>query len=302
MQNISNQIKRVAKKLFLFVFIILSFSVFFRLSGGMTIEHSKNADIVTTSSDSAIFAQILNKFGYKDLSINEYITEIGKFFIGTPYTSSTLDIDDNERLVINLSEMDCVTFVEYVTAFALCFSNKEYDFDSFIQKLTLIRYKSGIIDGYSSRLHYFSDWLFDNTQKGIITIVSELIGNAQFDCYVNFMTTNPSFYKQLTNTSQISLMKTIEASISSYSMKYITKNYFKTAESEILDGDIIALTTSIKGLDVSHVGLAVIIKGRVHLLHASSTSKKVEITTIPFDDYLQKRTNVTGVLVGRLKK
>ena len=252
-------------------------------------------------AQSDIFDKLSKDFYNKDLSVNEYITSIGKFFIGTPYIASTLEINDAEKLVINLNGMDCVTFVEYVTALALCFSQKEYDFGCFVEKLILIRYKSGIIAGYPSRLHYFTDWLQDNSQKGIISIVSNRIGNAEFDNKVDFMTSNYHLYKQLKDTALFGQMKDIEAAVSAYSMKYITKDHIKNIENEIFDGDIIALATSIKGLDISHVGFAVWQNGKLHFLHASTTNKKVEITASPLIDYLQKRTGVTGILVGRIK-
>ena len=57
----------------------------------------------------------------------------------------------------------------------------------------------------------------------------------------------------------------------------------------IQTGDIIALATSINGLDVTHTGIAIREKdGRIHLLHASTSSMEVEITKVPLVDYLKK--------------
>lgn len=41
-----------------------------------------------------------------------------------------------------------------------------------------------------------------------------------------------------------------------------------------MNGDIIAFTTSVKGLDITHVGIAEYIRGKLHLLHTSSTEKE----------------------------
>jgi hypothetical protein len=198
--------------------------------------------------------------------------------------------------------MDCTTFVEYVTALALCFSAQKYDFGDFVEMLAILRYRSGKIDGYTSRLHYFSEWLQDNKKKGIITIVSDNIGNDRFDNKVDFITSNPRLYKPLTDTVLIGQIKIIEADISSWTMKYITKDNMQNIENKIYHGDIIALASSIKGLDISHVGFAIRKNGRLHLLHASSLNKKVEISSVPLDDYLNKHFNYSGILVGRVRK
>jgi len=258
------------------------------------------AEIVTTYEDSLIFDNLVATFRNKEMSLNEYIISIAHFFIGTPYVSSTLEIDGEEWLVVNLREVDCITFVEYVAALSLCFAKKQYDFNNFTEMLMFLRYQSGKIDGYQSRLHYFSDWLIDNQNKGIVEIVSNRIGNATFDNKVNFMTSNAHLYRQLSDSTIIEQLKTVETRISSYSMKYITKDNIKNIENEINNGDIIAFATSIKGLDISHIGFAIFKNGQLFLLHASSENKKVEISALSLSDYLEKRKNITGILAGRV--
>jgi hypothetical protein len=264
-------------------------------------------EVVATDEDSLIFEILVNDFRDNELildglPLSEYIIRIGICFLRTPYVASTLEINEDECLVINLREMDCTTFVEYVTALALCFSAQKYDFSDFVNVLTNIRYRSGKIAGYASRLHYFSDWLQDNKIKGIINIVSDNIGNDMFDNKVNFMTSNSHLYKQLVDTTWMGQIKIIEADVSSKTMKYITKDYMKNIENKIYQGDIIALASSIKGLDISHVGFAIRRNGRLHLLHASSLNKKVEISSVPLDNYLNKHFHYSGILIGRVKK
>ena len=40
-------------------------------------------------------------------------------YLGKPYVAHTLEINDEEQLVVNLEEVDCTTFVEYVLAQSL---------------------------------------------------------------------------------------------------------------------------------------------------------------------------------------
>jgi hypothetical protein len=268
----------------------------------INITSKEKIDVDATEEDTLIFKQLINTLPDKILSLREYILHVGIFFIKTPYLSSTLEIEGEERLVINFRSMDCTTFVEYVTALALCFSNKKYEFDDFVKILTYIRYRSGNIDGYISRLHYFSDWLHDNNKKGIIDIVSNNTGDVVFDNTVDFMTSNPRLYKQLSDTFVIEQLKNIETNISTLSMKYITRDHIKNVENKIMDGDIIGFVSSLKGLDISHVGFVIRKSGKLHLLHASSLNKKVEISSLPLDDYLNKNFNYSGIVVGRIKR
>jgi hypothetical protein len=69
----------------------------------------------------------------------------------------------------------------------------------------------------------------------------------------------------------------------------------------IKDGDIIAFTTDIDGLDVSHTGFAIFQNNRLHLLHASTRTNMVEISPVPLDEYLAPLRRVTGILVARVK-
>ncbi len=94
--------------------------------------------------------------------INDVIVEVGKSFIGTDYVSHTLEVDGEERLVINLTGQDCNTFLEYALAFSRNIKQGKTTCNNFENELKLIRYRSGKIDQYPSRLHYFTDWIFNN--------------------------------------------------------------------------------------------------------------------------------------------
>ena len=65
------------------------------------------------------------------------------------------------------------------------------------------------------------------------------------------------------------------------------------------DGDIIAMTTDERGLDVSHTGLAVRIGGQLHFLHASSAAGRVVLSEITLNRYLLAKRSRTGIIVCR---
>jgi len=101
---------------------------------------------------------------YKSL-YGDLIVEIGRLFINKPYKGGTLDNVGKEKMIVNVSAFDCTTFVETVLALARCVADGKISHNQFMRNLKLIRYRQGKINGYSSRLHYFTDWLRDNEQK-----------------------------------------------------------------------------------------------------------------------------------------
>ncbi|TCO06109.1 N-acetylmuramoyl-L-alanine amidase-like domain-containing protein [Natronoflexus pectinivorans] len=261
-------------------------------------------EVYSTLQDTVIFNEVMAEFRLAgDTSGNcaSRIIAVAEFFAGTEYVASTLELEGEERLVVNLRELDCTTFVEYVLAMACCQSSGRLDIDDFYRNLALIRYRHGKPEGYLSRLHYFTEWLKVREKQGSLILISDSIGNEAFNSEVHFMSTNPGFYRQLeANPEYIFPLQRIEGRIAGYSMKYLTKDIIKDKESHINKGDIIAFVTTIEGLDVSHTGFAVHHNGRVHLLHASTRSNKVELTPVPLHEYLAGLPRVSGILIGRV--
>src|SRR5690606_20906657 len=107
--------------------------------------------------------EFISTLDTEEISAN--MVAVGKSFMGIPYVAKTLEVGETESLVVNLQGLDCTTFVENVLAFGLMLRNHKTDFDSYIQYLETIRYKDGKLDGYASRLHYFSEWIANNEKK-----------------------------------------------------------------------------------------------------------------------------------------
>jgi len=234
--------------------------------------------------------------------ISEVVVEIGKSFLKTEYVAHTLEKEGDEQLVINLTGLDCTTFLETSLAFARCIKKGKTSFEDYQNELTFIRYRDGKIDKYPSRLHYFSDWIFNNQQKGIVKDITEEIGGKKIKFDVNFMSENPKYYKQLQeNPEFIAVISKQEKEINSRQYYYIPEDDIEKLESKIQSGDLIALTTSDKGLDIGHVGLAIKMdNGRIHFLHAPLAGSKVQITESPLSDYAKKIKKHTGIIVLRV--
>lgn len=236
--------------------------------------------------------------------INEVIVEIGKTFIGTDYVAHTLEKKDDEQLIINLTGLDCTTFLETTLTFARCIKKGKTSFEDYQKELMFIRYRDGKIDKYPSRLHYFSDWIFNNQQKGIVEDVTKEIGGKPIKFKVDFMSENSDLYKQLKgNPTFIPIIKKQESEINKRQYYYLPENDIEKSESKIKSGDLIALTTSDKGLDIGHVGIAIKMDdGRIHFLHAPLAGKKVQITEMPLSEYTKKIKKHTGIIVLRVNE
>ena len=263
------------------------------------------ATVFSSKADSLRIDSLLNASSERSYKTNsERLLFFAKSFIGTPYKGGTLDAGENETLIVRTDSLDCTTYVETVLALYLSSFKDNPGYDDFSESLIYIRYRGGVIDGYASRLHYFSDWASDNEKKGILREVTQEGEHDVRLCSLNYMTTHSDLYRQLKdNDSLISEISKVEKSWIDYKMPYIPKNVLNSSkdDSPVEDGDIIALTTNISGLDVLHLGFALWIDGRLHLLHASSLHRKVIIDTSIIFDYLKNRNKHTGIRVLRVK-
>jgi hypothetical protein len=233
--------------------------------------------------------------------IGDVIAEVGKSFIGTDYLAHALEKDGDEQLVINLTGLDCTTFLENSLVLARCIKGGDTSFENYQNELQFIRYRGGVIEGYPSRLHYFSDWIFDNMKKGIVKDVTKEIGGKKIKFEINFMSTHPDSYKQLKeNPDFIPVIKNQEKEISCREYYFIPEEELSSKEKFIKNGDLIVITTTVKGLDIGHIGIAVKLEdGRIHLLHAPTDNTKVQISEEPLSDYLMKYKRHSGVIVLR---
>lgn len=208
-----------------------------------------NEDIFKSRIKSFIGLELKNK------PIGDVVVQVGKSFLGTEYIANTLEINpSDEQLVVNLTAFDCVTFVENCLAFARCIKTDKTTFDDFKQSLMKIRYRHGIIDGYTSRLHYFCDWIYDNQIKGYVNDVTRDLGGEVYVKTINFMSTHSNSYKQLSDSSNLAEIRAVEDEINLRTYFYIPKKNIAKISDQLQNGDIIATTTSIPGLDVTHTG------------------------------------------------
>ena len=258
---------------------------------------------MVNAQDRTTFAELIRHFDREKPSLkhpDQLILEIGKFFLGTPYVAGSLETKAGEHLIVNLREFDCVTFAENMVALVRLVRSRQKSFEAFQKFLQKIRYRQGRLQGYSSRLLYFSDWIHDNQKKGIVRDVTAEIWGVPFRKTMNFMTTNPDSYPPLKNPENLRRLKSIERTINKRPLFFVPRSTLSRVESQIKNGDLIAITTDTEGLDVQHVGLALRVRNRIHLLHASSTVGKVVLSKPTLYRYLMQSRARSGIMVARV--
>lgn len=255
----------------------------------------------TDFRDRKIFAALTRTFTReKANTAGEWIIRLGLHFLGAPYAAGTLEKEGPETLVINLRQFDCLTFLENIIALTQLFLSDHVSFERYRETLEIIRYRQGRLNGYASRLHYFTDWLFDNERKGIVKNISRIPCGQPFSKKINFMTEHPDHYPALKDRDVYRQIRAIERRIQQRVCHYVPRASLKKIENRIVDGDLIAVTTRTEGLDVTHVGIAVHVRHGIHFLHASSLAGSVIISTEPLERYLARSMDRSGIMVARV--
>ena len=237
------------------------------------------------------------------------IVRLGASFVGTAYIPATLEVPGPERLVVNLRALDCVTFVENMIAMTRfirrdgvrLLADPAAARAKYEEYLRDLRYRGGTLDGYASRLHYFSEWLADNESRGAIRQLSHKLGGTLDHEPIDFMSTHAGAYRQLGEPGVRDAIAEVEHRLNAGPGRwYIPKDRIASIAGKIRDGDIIAATSTVAGLDVAHTGFALWQHGKLHLLHAPLVGKSVEISRLPLAKRIQGIRTQDGIMVGRL--
>lgn len=273
----------------------------------VTAAHTWAAGPQYTRQDSLKAVQLMKNAASQPSGTN-LIIYIAEQLKGIPYVAHTLEPNNNERLIINLRQLDCTTFVEQVAALYLCVKERKTTFADYCKMLQKLRYEGGAEPHYTKRLHYYSSWIED---KKSMDICKEMQSpNPPFTkvqrLSLNWMTTHVNDYRMLKNNpSWVPQIRKMEQKMEGRQYRYIPKEQIKNTRllrNTIKDGDIIAIITNKKGLDTQHLGFALWHKDGLHLLNASSIHKKVIDEPMTLRTYLYKHPSMPGVRIIRLTK
>ena len=270
---------------------------------GILLVQSVTAQTTYLRADSVKICQLLAQSNRETTTL-----WLARQFLGVPYVAHTLEVNDDERLVVNTRQLDCTTLVETVTALKLCTQLGKKKWSDYLYTLSQLRYRQGRLNGYPSRLHYFSDWIRDKVKMQLVTDIQQ--PNPPFTAVqtvsVNYMSTHPDAYKALkSNPTLVPEIRAQEQSLTGLKVRYIAKRQLRNSASlrkVVKDGDILAITCNKKGLDIAHLGFAVWRKDGLHLLNASMLHKKVVEESMTLWQYMQKHKTFTGIRVIRIKE
>lgn len=233
----------------------------------------------------------------------KYIEFFARKLQKTPYATGTLEADQ-ELLTINMSEFDCTTFVETVIALTRTALNDTADVDDFVANLRNIRYRGGVVGDYTSRLHYMSDWIADNAERGNFYEATEKFARCDYQTIkLDYISTHSRSYKPIDKDPQLlNKILEVEKKYNNYRYAYIPKKAVASpaVQQWLQSGDIVLFTTSTRGLDVMHMGIITIEHGMPYLIHASSKTRCVVREKQSLYDYMTANSKITGLRVVRL--
>jgi hypothetical protein len=263
-----------------------------------------------TERDWQILREKLTEFwalGLDTIPLGDAVARIGASFVGTPYAPGTLELAGPEAVVVNLEEMDCVTLVENSLALARFLRRAEPGIleadlrtrELYRDLLRQMRYRRGRVEGYPSRLHYFSDWIRDNQARGLVKEVTRELGGVEDLRAIDYMSTHPEAYRQLANPANLAAIRDAETRLSLQVRYRIPQEEIATWTAWIRNGDIIAVTSNVEGLDVAHTGLAFWKDDHLHLLHAPLVGEAVEVSDLPLAERIVRLESQDGIRVVR---
>ena len=201
--------------------------------------------------------------------------------------ASTLE-ETPEQLRVFLDKTDCILFVEMCSCFALTVKSDKPSYELLCENIQNMRYRKGVVDGYASRIHYTSEWILQNTARGILNEYTQDLGE-EYEQKFFFMTSHRERYKQLADTTQFIKIQEVEQYLNTKApYYYISQERLRKPEvmSQIHSGDIVCFVSKQgNGIDIAHVAIAYEVEGEMHFIHASYGAKKVIVEPKTLADY-----------------
>ena len=247
------------------------------------------------------FQAILDDAVAQDVASREYgeiVQWVGEQLIGRPYVAGMLDAPASETLVVDLTAFDCVLYIENVLSLSHAIATGQASYQTYADGVRTLRYRDGTLDGYCSRLHYFSDWIRDNERRGALQNVTQAIGGEPFEKRLTFMGEHRDAYPKLASDSTYACILDMETSLADAALFYVPQSRISGVYDSLRPGDIIATATSIGGLDVTHTGFVHKTAAHTGFMHASLSSNAVKISD-DLESYVQGISSQVGVVVVR---
>ena len=285
------------KKVLTFILVLLQAVACGQVKGKGT-ENLDNEAYLTTPEDMVLAERVMEELApHAAEGTAELMVRTAEMLIGQQYVAGTLDEQSREQLCLYLTRIDCILFVESCLGLARTVHSGG-DFEAYADEIRHLRYRDGKTDAYADRLHYTTEWARQGVARGVLQDVTKELGGVPFDHPVSYMSAHPDAYPRMSE-ADLAAIREVERSINASPSLYIPKNSLTRALKGIRSGDILCFTSRIEGLDIAHVGIAVVQDGTVGFIHASTGAMEVVLEPKPLGDYLQGKKGMTGLQVYR---
>ena len=242
---------------------------------------------------------------WRGLPLGDRTVAVGRSLLGVPYVNYTLEIDNRvESPSVNLNGVDCWTYFEIALGFARMLEVKtgNYTPQDLLAMIELDRYRGGRCNGgYTSRLHFLEDWIYDNERRGLVKNLTRSLGGVPMrGRYLNEMSRfwRSSRYMR-NNPSLVPEIRLIENRVASRTVYHIPRARVPAIEPYIQNGDVICISGRGPEGFTEHVGLAYRDnRGTVRFMHASKDERRV-IVDAPLRNYVYRYRKFAGIMVVR---
>ena len=207
-----------------------------------------------------------------------------------------------EKLRVDLSRFECVTFIESSLAVARCGFRREPTAACFEREVTASRYRGGALSDYASRLHYFDDWIDDNEARHRLKNLTPELGGEPLTRSYFHISSRVLPRSNVTKDALAVLTREVVATESRLSLAphfVLSRERAPRVIDRLEDGDLVAFVRERAGLLIHHAGFVYRVLGKPRLLHASSYHRRVVLTSEDVASYLLRRPERRGVLIAR---
>ena len=204
---------------------------------------------------------------------------ISRQFLGTPYGANTLvgSAAVPEQLVVDLEQVDCFTYADYVEALKRADSREE-----FVRSLVDVRYKNGDVT-FENRKHFFTDWAA--SAPAVATDVTTTVSD-------DAVQTTKNLNAKDSGGTYLPGLPVVPRTVA-----YIpSATVDATVVGRLRTGDYVGAYAEDGGLDVTHVGIFVDSPDGPLFRNASSMAGDGMVVDSPLADYLR---TVPGIVVLR---
>jgi hypothetical protein len=222
---------------------------------------------LTVTSFSINLGQIDNLvIKHQNLTLEEKLVSYSTLLLNKSYKENVLigSASIDEKLTIDLNNLDCFTYVEYVYALALSSSQKD-----FRSNLISLRYDDNTIS-YFKRNHFFTNWADDNNLKRVSD-------DKKINKILNKKDNDNKYLKGIPLEKKIIYYEDVN-----------DRDYAKLKDKIY----IVGILSSSQGLDVSHVGFLIINNDELKFRHASSKKKYRKVVDEDFLEYIENKPGI----------